>query len=162
MTITKEVLEKSYNKIKMFNEIAGNFEGDMEELVDNQLGYVFEELCETITALENKDAVGLLDGAVDGWVTLVGLLQKLEAAGFNVAEAIRRVDENNLSKCPPHSASGGKVVYDTLTKNQTWSVTLNDKYQKYVIKDTEGKVRKPISFEPVNLSDCVPKDFFKE
>lgn len=151
--INGNVVAESYNNIRKFNNIAENLQGDMIPQIDNQLGYIFEEFQETVTALEERDAVELLDGAVDVWVTVVGLLQKLEVAGFNVAEAIKRVDENNLSKFP---AKGKPLVYSA-----NHHAVFNEKYQVSVIKDVGGKVRKPSNFKPVDLSDLVPKDFFQ-
>lgn len=151
MTITKETIGESYEDIKKFNEIASNLEGDMVAKVDHQLSLIFEELTEAIEGVETGNAQELLDGAIDTWVTAVGLLQKLEAAGFDVAKAMRKVDENNLSKFP-YSCG--------FQHDPEFNITLNDKHQRWVIKDENGKVRKPADFEPVDLSDCVPKDFF--
>jgi hypothetical protein len=151
-TITKESMGQSYLAVKMFNDISSNLDGNMIEKIDQQLSFIFEELTEAISGLENRDAKELLDGAVDTWVTVAGLLQKLEAAGFDVEKAMRKVDENNLSKFPKLGEAFG---YE-----DGFTVSLNKKYQRSVIKDKNGKVRKPVTFIPVDLSDCVPDNFF--
>jgi len=156
MTITKDTIGTSYEEIKKFNDISSNLEGNLVEKVDNQLGFIFEELSETIEAFENKDAVGLLDGAVDAWVTVGGLLQKLEAAGFDVASAIRRVDENNLSKFVPTENFKALVI------PKEYKATLNERHNVLVLKDQNGKIRKPHNFVPVSLGDLVPDNFFGE
>ena len=55
-----------------------------------------------LSELRNKDLkeceVELLDGAVDVFVVVSGLLQKLQHFGFDVEKALLRVPENNMSK----------------------------------------------------------------
>ena len=145
---------RSYLRIYEFNAIADNLSNVDELSVDQQLSYTFEELSETISAFEKQDSVELLDGAVDIFVTSVGLLQKLEAAGFNVAEAMNSVDLNNLEKFPK---STDNIQYDA-----SYVKTFNSKYGRYVLKDASGKVRKYTNFPKVDLKDCVPEGFFKE
>lgn len=150
--ISKKLMGQSYADIKLFNEIANNLTGNMVEQVNNQLSFIFSELEETIAAFESGDAVELVDGAADLWVTVAGLLQKLEAAGFNVGEAIKRVDANNLSKFVP--------IGSPLRYKEGHKAKLNKKHGRYVIKDANGKIMKPLDFVPVDLNDCVPANFF--
>ena len=147
-----EFEEYSYFNIGKFNDIAGSLTAVTPSKVNNQLSYIFEELTETIEAFENNNAVELLDGACDLFVTVCGLMQQLHAAGFNVQEAQKRVDANNLSKYPK---VGTAIKY-----KPEHSYELNSKYQVYVIKDAGGKIMKPLDFKPVQLSDLVPKDNF--
>lgn len=154
MSKVASMIERSYLRIYEFNEIAGNLNNVDEYSVDNQLSYIYEELAETISAFEKQDSIELLDGAVDIFVTSVGLLQKLEAAGFNVAEAMNRVDLNNLAKFPKNTDS---IQYDA-----SYIKTFNEKYGRYVLKDSSSKVRKYANFPKVDLSDCINKEFFKE
>lgn len=145
-----ETIKQSYNDILAFNTLASNIINDPKK-IDNQLSYIFEELAETIAAVEVGDSVEFIDGVCDIWVTTVGLLQVAEACGFNVEAAIKRVDANNASKFP---AYGAPLRY---LEGQT--ATLNEQYQRYVIKDAAGKVKKPIGFVGVDLDDCVPDHF---
>jgi len=145
-------IQEAYDSVKQFNTIAGNLNNVTVESVDNQNGYIFEEVTELISGVENSDPVETLDGAVDSFVTVVGQLQKLEAAGFNVQEALARVCANNLSKFPLATES---AQYD-----EAFTLNLNIEYGRYVIKDENNKIRKPSNFVPVDLSDLVNKDFF--
>lgn len=147
---TTKVIKVAYAEVREFNDIAGNLTNATVESIDNQLGFIFEELTETIDGLEAGDKVELLDGACDLFVTVAGLLQKLEAAGYNVAHALGRVNANNLSKFPK--------VGELFPYNPDFNLTLNEKYQRVVLKDGNGKVRKPDNFVAVDLSDLVPKE----
>ena len=158
----------SYNKTKQFNQIAGNIDkGD----IDLQLKLMFEEYLETLKASntflladendsayftfnrffpnEPTDLVELLDGAVDMKVINDGLLQILESKGFNIAKALQKVGENNLSKYP-------KTEPDMDLYPTGWTKEYKPKHDVWVIKDENGKIRKPLDFVPVDLSDCVP------
>lgn len=142
-----------YSDVKRFNEIAGVFDGNLKEAADLYLSLDFEELCEAIDGFENEDMAELFDGAIDKIVTGFGLLQVLEKAGFNVERGMKKVAQNNLTKYTS--------FYPTVV-NAGYSVTFNDKHSVYVLKDENGKIRKPFEFESVDLSDCLPKkDFFK-
>lgn len=136
----------AYKDVEIFNTIAGNLNTVTEDSIDNQISFIFEELTETITAFEAGDMVEVLDGACDLFVTVTGLMQKLEAAGYDVETAIERVNANNLSKFPKEVSEADKALY---------TVTLNEQYNRYVLKDGNGKVRKPSTFASVDLSDLV-------
>ena len=139
----------AYTKVKKFNEIAGNLGDVTDESIDNQISYIFEELQETITAFEGGDKIELLDGACDLFVTVAGLMQKLVMQGYNVAEALDRVNDNNLSKFP--------VNLEPADENRYWP-EFNDKHNRWVLKDETGKVRKPADFVSVDLTGCIPKE----
>lgn len=150
----------AYQQVAKFNEIAGNLkryhnEADLDS-ISNQLDFIEEELEETIQAFVHGDAVEVLDGACDLFVTVAGLLQKLELNGMKVEEALARVNENNLSKfatveefdkhpdmCPPNA------------------VPTEGAFNRVVFKrEYDGKVMKPTTYTAVNIVDCVPEDFF--
>lgn len=139
---------KAWQEIYTFNDLAGNLNVVDAESINNQISFIFSELEETIEAFEEQDAVEVLDGACDLFVTVVGLMQKLEVAGFNVQEALKRVNENNNSKFVP--------VGDVLQYAHGFTATLNEKHQRFVIKDGNDKVRKHANFKEVDISDCVP------
>lgn len=148
------ILEAAYKSVYDFNNIAGNYDNVTVESVNNQLSFIFSELEETITGFENNDAVELLDGCCDLYVTVSGLMQKLACAGFDVNEAIKRVNANNMSKYVK--------VGDPLHYEEGHTATRNDEYNVYVIKDANSKIRKPLTFKAVNLTDLVPAGFFKQ
>ncbi len=141
-------LQSIYNSVKRFNEVAGNLDFITEESIDNQISYVWEEVTETIEAFEQGDSVGMLDGCCDVFVTCAGLMQKLEAAGYDVEGALKAVCENNMSKFLPVVSALDKGRYD---------VSFNKKYKLNVLKQ-DGKVKKPESFVSVQLAEFVPGD----
>ena len=138
-----------YNSVKRFNEIAGSLNNVTDANVDLQLSLIFEELAETIDAFEAGDKLGLLDGACDLRVTVDGLIQILEALKYNVEDAMTAVCENNLSKFKSTVSKADKERY---------TVSLNNKHKVFVLKDGNGKIRKPDSYESVNLTMFVPKE----
>lgn len=145
---------KYYNEVKKFNQIAGSLDNVTLEKFDLQLDLIYEEfVVEGITEFENKNPEGFLDAIVDTFVTVAGLMQMAEAAGFDVNEALKRVCANNLEKYP--SADEKIVVAGDLT------VTKNEEYNCWVLKDQNGKVKKPPSFVNVDLEGLFPKNFFE-
>ena len=138
-----------YNSVKRFNEIAGSLNNVTDANVDLQMSLIFEELTETIDAFEAGDKLGLLDGACDLRVTVDGLIQILEALKYNVEDAMTAVCENNLSKFKSTVSKADKERY---------TVSLNNKHKVFVLKDGNGKIRKPDSYESVNLTMFVPKE----
>jgi len=143
-------IQQSFYKVYEFNDLAGNFNCVDGKSLENQCMYIQEELNETLEAIFKGDEVEVIDGACDLWVTVCGLMQKLEAMGFDVKTAMQRVDDNNLQKFPKSM--------DDVTYSPDFNVTRNDKYMRYVIKDQSGKVRKFDNFPKVDLSDLVPKE----
>jgi hypothetical protein len=152
--ITNYSIFTAYREVEKFNKIAGNLENVTPESISNQLSYIFEELTETIDALESGNVVELLDGYCDLLVTVQGLGQKLNVAGFDTQEAEKRVNDNNLSKYIPANKA---IHYDP-----SFTKTLNEEYNVYVLRDSNMKIRKPSGFVSVDLSDCVPESFFGE
>lgn len=141
-----------YNQVKKFNSVAGNLDNVTPESISNQLSFIYEELVEGIDALEAGDDEELLDGCADLFVTVAGLMQKLDAAGFKVAEAITRVNENNLSK---FDSTGNFQPPNT-------NAVYNKQYDLYAFLDKEtGKIRKPTNFASVNLEGTYVKGFLK-
>ena len=51
----KDTIAEAYQQVELFNEIASNLDNVTIDSLDNQLSFVFEELVETIDALESKD-----------------------------------------------------------------------------------------------------------
>ena len=167
--VNSDIIAAAFDAVFEFNDISKQFDGNPLESISLSLDLIWEEFAtETIPAFEegcNAIEVGntkvatiqaekLLDGAVDTFVVVSGLLQKLHAAGMDVDAALLRVTENNLSKFPK------KVEYAWCEK-QGYTPVFNDKYSCFVLKDDNGKTRKPFDYKSVDLSDLVPEDFFK-
>jgi phosphoribosyl-ATP pyrophosphohydrolase len=147
------IIEQSYNNVFIFNDVANNLTDVTLSSIASQLDFIQEEYLETVQAYDDANTVELLDGACDLLVTVFGLLQKLEATGFDVAEAIQRVDANNLSKYIP---AGKTVRY-----SNEFHTEFNEKYQVSVVKDKNGKIRKHGEFKEVDLTGLTPIDFFQ-
>lgn len=145
-----KVVGAAYASVREFNDIAGNLTNVTDEGVDNQITLIWEEFEETLTAQESGDKVGVLDGAIDLFVVVSGLLQKLEAQGYEVAAGLLRVTENNMTKFPP---LGSVFSYDPAFK-----LRYNEKYKRTAILDSNGKIRKPDGYVSVHLDDLVPKN----
>lgn len=140
------------NQVKKFNSVAKNLDNVTPESVSNQLSFIYEELVETIDALEAGDDEELLDGCADLFVTVAGLMQKLDAAGFAVGEAITRVNENNLSK---FNSTGNFQPPNT-------NAVYNKQYDLYSFLDKEtGKIMKPTNFLSVDLDGLYVKGFLQ-
>lgn len=149
-------IQKHYDSVEKFNDIAENFTDIKFGKLQAQMKVVVEEIKELETAFDNQDAVELLDGACDGFVTLMGLIQQMERVGFKVGEALQRVNDNNLGKYPRNIYRNDLAIYD----RNGWDVNYNFKYNCYVLKDRNGKIRKPHDFQAVVLDDLVPEGFF--
>lgn len=142
---------KAYNEVKKFNEIAGQLDVVTEGSIALQLDLIQEEYLETVEAFDGKNNVELLDGAIDMFVVVSGLLQKLEASGYNVAEAMKRVTDNNLSKFPDVATRSGVVI------PSEWQVNLNEEHNVVVFRNQVGKIMKPPGFVPVELHGLTPQ-----
>ena len=149
-------IQKHYDSVYKFNDIAGNLTDVDVAKLNAQMKVVVEEIKELQDAFDNKDAVELLDGACDGFVTLMGLIQQMEKVGFKVDEALQRVCDNNLSKFV-NDITNLDVVYAC---DNEWKIVPNYQHSCYVFKDGNNKIRKPINFVPVEISDLVPDNFF--
>jgi NTP pyrophosphatase (non-canonical NTP hydrolase) len=146
--ITMESLWKSYENIQTMNTITGNLsasagiEQGFDNKLDSQLSFVFEELTEAIDALESGDAHNFGKEVADVWVTVCGLLQIAQAAGYNLKEIIGRVDANNLAKFPdtlPH------VVPDDCHR-----VLWNEQFKRFAILRKDGKFLKPTQWTKID------------
>ena len=166
--INSDVIAAAFDSVFEFNDISKQFDKEKVTGVDLQLDLIWEEFQETLTAMDeglsesrNKDLkeceIELLDGAVDVFVVVSGLLQKLQNAGFDVETALLRVTENNMSKFPTKISVQDPNWYES----QGWQTEWNEQYGRFVIRDGNGKTRKPVDFIPVVLSDITPGNFFK-
>lgn len=145
---------KAYSEVKKFNEIAGQLDVVTEESIALQLDLIQEEYLETVEAFDGKNNVELLDGAIDMFVVVSGLLQKLEASGYNVAEAMKRVTDNNLSKFPDDAPPTIPVPVEW---NEQWTLIHNRQHKVLVWRDGNGKIRKPHGYQSVDLHGLTPQ-----
>lgn len=149
-------IKESYQQIRLFNMLAGNLPNPDKKVevtrdsIDNQIKLIREELKETQDEFTANNPVGILDGACDLFVTVAGLLQKLEAQGYDVGQAMCRVDENNLTKFPACPSCED-------SNNPAYLIKYSRYFDRFALTDLKtGKVKKPYNFKPVVLDDLVP------
>ena len=158
-------IQAAYEATRKFNEIAGNLEDNSPERINFQLDLINEELVETAAATGHEgcdcgqeaaapNAIELLDGACDLFVTVAGLMQKLEAAGFNVEEALKRVCDNNMAKFPL-----AVELPSTCPEGSDVSLSSCGKHIIYK-RNSDGKVTKPTNFVSVDLEGLAPEGYF--
>lgn len=139
-----------------FNALAGKDTMVNLEDIKEQYNLVYEEVAEICEGLKANDPVEVLDGLVDSYVTLDGLRQKLEHLGVDVTEAMYRIVQNNLSKFVDTKELAEIAQKHYKDKGVATEIEYNSFYQKWVIKNTVGKVMKPVGFESVEIADLIP------
>lgn len=144
----------------LFNEIAGTSEDYSKEAIESQLKIILSEVEELVTAFNEETPTDVAAEAVDVVVTVIGLLQKLNNAGIDCYTIAKRIGEKNLEKFPSSLALVEASIKDYTDKGIKVTAVANTEYftGKYVIRDEHGKVRKPLGFTKVNLSDCGSKE----
>lgn len=152
-------LEESYKDVFNFNDLAENTDKLRLENIKNQVRLILEEAHEIMDGVNNNDPVEILDGVADLYVVLNGLTSKLVALGFNVSGALQQTNENNLSKFPASEVIAKDTVEMYRAQNIETTYAFNEVHGRYVIKDTNGKVRKPVGFVSNDLSNCLPEGF---
>ena len=143
-----------------FNSTAGNYDVVTLQSLKNQYNFLLEEVNEIGEGLEKKDLEEILDGVVDVLVVITGFAHQLENLGIRVDKAVERITKNNLSKFPlDEDDSEINVVEVKKTtekyKKEGVAISVSNRNGRYVFKDQNGKIRKPASFVPVELSDLV-------
>ena len=141
---------------QVFNEIAEKHEDYSIEAIRKQFKIIESEFQELSNGVCYNDTEEILDGAVDVIVTVVGLMQQLEAAGIDVSEACNRIAENNLSKYVKDKREADVSVDFYKQKGIDVKVNYNLQYDVYMLTDTAGKIRKPSSFKDVYIQDLIP------
>lgn len=154
----ENVMKKFVKSCKDFNNISSeSLKFDREDL-QNQYRLLEEEVSELVEALEKQDKEEMLDAVIDILVIVVGLAQKLENAGYDVSKAMKKVATNNLTK----HVSSEKIANESVAYYKSIGVEVravyNDVYAVWTLLDTNNKVRKPLGYVSVDLSDCVPKE----
>lgn len=142
----------------LFNTLANKVHYPTKKDLKEQLELIREELAETIRDLDAGDYVGVLDGYTDLMVTVQGLGQQLEVAGFATLEALQATSRNNLTKFVKFSDDD--AIINTLEmygdKNIPITAERNLEYGTIVFKDMQNKVRKPYGFVSNDLTEFVP------
>ena len=143
-----------------FNIIGGNDKLLEKKHFVGQYDLIIEEVAEIKDeGLDADNVEKILDGCIDGLVTIYGMLQKLEELGVDVTRAALDTAENNLSKFIPGSRGDLLDMSIEFYAKQGITVTsqYNHEFDLFVLKDENGKIRKPMNFIPNSLAHCIPK-----
>ena len=138
----------------LFNSIAGKAHLTSKKDIKFQLDLIKSELQECYDALEANDLVGILDGYADVLVTTYGLGQKLDYLNCNTEDACKAVAANNLSKfiSEPSVLERNQVKYTF----PEYKIEYNNRFGRWIIKNSNDKVMKPVDFVSVDLTPFVP------
>ena len=156
---TANALENLYFATNTFNMIAGNDQKITDQDFEDQFKVVVEEMKEFQEGHTTKNLEEITDGVIDTFVTLFGYMQKMqERYGIDFAKAMRSIGDNNLEKYPTEE----QVAIDTVEMYKSQGLdtyyTFYPDGMCYVIRDSKtNKIKKPIGFKNVDLSDCFPK-----
>ena len=159
MTSSKQefTLQDFYLGVKLFNDIADNSTKlTMQDLANQQKLISEDAHYEACEAFEDDDAVQLLDSVIDGLYVVLGQLQKLSLLGFDVQQAMKQVQEDNMQKFPTDEQVAIESV--EMYKKAGQEVAYKQVQGRFVLYNTRtGKVLKPKGFKPTDLSNfcCV-------
>ena len=152
-------IDDIFGDIEAFNEISGNLENVDSTKIENQLKLIKEESKELLDAWNDKEGnAAFLKETTDLFVVLVGLIQMLEKQGYDWEKAQLHVGQNNIDKFI--LASDEKEMKVTANSYEASGIGIdfiyNSEYDMYVIKDKNGKVRKPFSYRKADVSKYTP------
>lgn len=149
-------VEECVAGVAEFNAIAGNYEDvDYQKLL-SQARVVKEEGLELYAAVNDVEGdYQLLKECVDVLVVAHGFAGMLQHLGYDVYGAWKATNENNLSKFPSSQTDAyyTKMAYEAT--GETVEVIQHNS-STWVVKDSKGKVRKPIGYQPVELDKYLP------
>lgn len=138
-----------------FNIISGAVNKLTLADIINQDKIMQSEFQEQHDAIAARDATELIDGCIDSLFTTLGMLQKLEGLNVNVNAAMKQVAMDNLDKFPKTEQEARDTVTFYANKNIECYYLYMKEFDCYVVKDMNGKVRKPYNFKPTDLSKYV-------
>jgi Phosphoribosyl-ATP pyrophosphohydrolase len=138
------------------SSIAGQALEVQHESKLQQYSYIKDELKELFEAIATNDQVEQLDACVDILVCTLGFMQKLEQQGANLDLAMIKTADNNLTKFPTERKVAEETVEFYKNKGTECTISFNPVYQRYVVRNTNGKYMKPKGFVENDLSDCFP------
>lgn len=154
---TKMTIEECVSGVELFNEIAGNFNLVTQESLVAQANVVEEEGRELLEAALEGNPNEILKECIDCLVVVHGMAQMLQEQGYDVLGAWNAVNKNNLSKFPLTEKEACESVDALSDQGVFCTIETNDHYQVYVIKDENGKVRKPLNYKKCSVAAYTPK-----
>lgn len=153
----KMTIEECVSGVELFNEIAGNSGLITQESLIAQAKVVAEEGNELLEAVLEGSPNEILKECVDVLVTIHGFVKMLEEQGYDILGAWNAVNINNLSKFPVDEKIACDSVDALADQGVFCRIEENDHYQVFVIKDGQGKVRKPINYKKCSVAAYTPK-----
>jgi hypothetical protein len=134
---------------------------------DGKAGLLVEEVEELTEAIKEGNIVGTLDAVVDIAYFLDQMILWLEKAGIDYQLACEKVCDNNDEKV----TSSLTFIENKLLEwkeNDPWFASklhINESFVDgeswYCLHDDNGKVRKFVDFEQVDLIECIPKELLE-
>lgn len=150
--------EDIFEDIRLFNEVAGNLDVVDDSAIESQLALIREETKELMDAFYNNEGnENFLKETTDLFVVLVGLINMLEKKGMNWQEAQLEVGMNNLDKYIAYEDKERLEATEKMYEELDIPVDfyLHNKYDVWVVKDRNGKVRKPAGYQKADISRFV-------
>ena len=144
----------------VFNNISGaDLETDTKSII-RQADFVQDEAKELQDACllfaETGEKEGeIIKEALDVIVTAVGVLQKMQARGYDIEAAAFEVGQNNLTKFPKDDTIVKQTLKDYGAKSITCFASYIPQYDCWTIRDDKGKVRKPSGYVSVDSDSFV-------
>jgi len=138
--------------------IAGQTQSVDIESKLQQFDIIQEEVKELLTAIGNHDLTEQLDACVDTLVTVFGFMLKLQQQGADLDKAMIKTGANNLTKFPIDRDVAEATIQKYKNKGINVGISFNPMYNRWVIKDTNGKYKKPVGFVDNDLTDCFIKE----
>lgn len=182
MTDIKYVdLNEAFEDVEVWNMQAGSASKDFTTTdLLNQSKLVLEEATETNEAVsllskvesgevskealqslpdDYNPALEALDGVLDLFFVSLRLLAMVEDMGYDTGEAWNKVVQSNNSKLLTQQPTLEDVKYYSEKYNTVITVAESSFGDEsyYTLRDENNKIRKPDSFIPVDLRDCVPE-----
>ena len=148
-----EIIER-LEEVVEFNALCGRYDSPTKEDLLAQAKVVLEEAKEVLEAV-NDTPEHLVKEVADLAVVSIGMIALLNRMGYDVNGAWKAVNANNMQKIIENynDVCYTKAAYNATTDNvEALQVGAN----KWVIKDVNGKVRKPIGFVPLTDKDMKP------
>lgn len=144
-----------------FNIIAGKLpEYVLVADIAKQVDLVHEEAKELLCDTKLHNYEGVLDGLCDVLYTAAYLMTLMSNAGYDVEGAMQETARNNLSKFIPNTPEGNIRLKQTLEYygglNVAVFAELHGPSQQWVVKNSVGKVMKPIDFVSNDLRKFIP------
>lgn len=147
-------VESRVQEVVIFNSLLGRYDNITQQDLAAQARVCREEALEVYEAVtEGHTSVDVLKECVDLLVVAHGFAAMLIRQGHDVSGAWKVVNDNNMTKmCSnPIDAHYTQVGYAS-TEDQIFEVKQLD-YNKWGVFDSHGKLRKPIGYEKVDLTE---------